>query len=159
MPDDPLYLSNRGWRQRLKLAAIVGVPLLLIVAAITYASLTAPAPVAAPTELSPAEVAARSLPGVPKDLKLGANVPLEVQEITIHQNERPRYVSGLVKNPSERRYQSAEFVFELTDMDGSQVGAVNTTIHNVQPYSTTRFQIPIEQENAAFALVRVVRAF
>ena len=44
-------------------------------------------------------------------------------------------------------------------MDGSQVGAVRTTLRNVQPYSTTRFQIPIDQENAAFALVRDVRAF
>jgi hypothetical protein len=110
-------------------------------------------------ELSPAEIAARSLPGVPKDLKLNVEVPLQVQEITIHRNERPLYASGLVKNPSEKRYQAAEFVFDLTDLDGSQVGAVTTTVRDVQPYSTTRFQFPIDQENAAFALVREVRAF
>jgi serine acetyltransferase len=47
-------------------------------------------------------------------------------------------------------------VVDLTDADGSQVGAVSVVVEKIPPSGTRDFEIPIRQRNAAAATVREV---
>ena len=156
-PDDPLYLSNRTWGQKLRLAAIICAPVLVIIILVALvATYVLPAPDKRPAKVPPAQVAAKTLPDL-TGLKLPEKAELEVVEVQLQAGLDPPVLTGAVRNKSARRYQSAEVAFALTDRDGSQVGAATTKVHNVEPYGLVRFQIPLKPKNVAYALVTDVR--
>jgi hypothetical protein len=67
-------------------------------------------------------------------------------------------LTGKLRNNSTKRLGAVDVVFNLTDSTGSQVGAVNGHVENLDPKALKAFEFPILQRNAAFALVREVNA-
>jgi hypothetical protein len=65
-------------------------------------------------------------------------------------------VAGTVKNNTDHLIHSTEIILNLTDRTGSHLGAVSAKVDNLAPNATARFQLPIEQKDASFALVREV---
>ena len=153
-PTDPLYLTNRTLGQKLLSWSLIGIPCLVLFAGIgiTLSSLLDP-PVAKPAkELTAAEITAKLLPNMDKDFKLAPASDVQVLEARV---DGTRLV-GRVKNTSTRAIAGAELVVDLTDADGSQVGAVSVVVEKIPPSGTRDFEIPIRQRNAATAMVREV---
>ncbi len=155
-PSDPLYLSNRTFAQKARSALIVVVPVLLVagfmVLALSDVFTPAPAPKAEP---KPGEIAAKLLPNLENNITLVSNKDVEVVEARIEHGPSTKLV-GTVKNNTPRVIHEANLVFDLTDMMGSQVGAVSTKVDNLAPGAVATFQLPIQQSNAQFVLVREV---
>jgi hypothetical protein len=157
MPTDPLYLSNRTWKQKLKVASAVCAPVLIVVGIFVYSLLTPPpAPEKPPVELTPAEVAARTQI-IPKDFKVPQNVDVQVGEVSVDRTSTPNRISGTLQNVSEKRFSNVELTFDLTDQDGSQVGGARTVVPDIGPHATKNFSFAIPQHNAKFVLVRETR--
>jgi hypothetical protein len=66
-------------------------------------------------------------------------------------------VVGSVKNNTDRLIHGTDVILNLTDRTGSHLGAVSAHVDNLAPNATVKFQTPIEQKDAAFALVREVQ--
>ncbi|MCL5743350.1 MAG: FxLYD domain-containing protein [Acidobacteria bacterium] len=94
---------------------------------------------------------------LPPDLKIEKNKDLEVVEIEFQRKTLPHQITGTLKNRTNKRFSAAEISFNLTDDSGSHIGAVSTTIQNVEPMVSLRFQIPVTQQNATVAIVRDLR--
>ena len=156
-PADPLYLSNRTWKQKVRVGAIIGSPLVVVLGVVIYA-LTSPPPVTdkPPSELTPEEIAART-PIIPKDFTVSQNTDLQIVEVTVDKSTDPNTVTGTLKNNTGTYYSSAALSFDLTDEEGSAVGGVSTTVLKVEPHSSMAFRFPIPHRNAAFVLVREAR--
>jgi hypothetical protein len=154
-PSDPLYLTNRTPAQRLKFWGLIVIPG-VVVLAIGYQlsrSLHAPAPAPA-KEPTAAEITAKLLPNIAKDIQLAPPTDVQVLEIRV---DGARLV-GVVKNTTKNEIAVTELVIDLTNVAGSQVGAVNGIVDRIPPSGTKEFQFPILQRNAAFALVREIRS-
>jgi hypothetical protein len=153
-PDSPLYLTNRTIGQRLRFGLVVALPLVVIVAAVWYVSLghkvTAP-----PRELTPAEIAAGTLPTIDPKVD-GVSSDLKITEVQVNHAEPPTLV-GNVSNVTDKVITLAEFSFDLTDVTGSQVGAAAGKMEKLAPKESRRFEIPIKPRDASYALVREVR--
>jgi hypothetical protein len=157
-PSDPLYLSNRTFDQKVKLWLAIAVPC-LILAGVTALGLShffraeVPGPAPAP---SAAALAAKLLPNLGKTIKI--EVDQDVQVLDAHvESEGGMKVAGSVKNNTNRPIPRTAIVLNLTDTTGSFLGAVNAQVDNLAPNATVKFQIPIEQKDAAFAQVREIR--
>jgi hypothetical protein len=157
-PSDPLYLSNRTFDQKVKLWLAIGVPC-LILAGVTVLGLShffaANEPGPAP-EPSAAELAAKLLPNVDKTITIEVNRDVQVLEAHI-EREGGMKVTGTVKNNTDRLIHTTEIILNLADRTGSHLGAVSAQVDNLAPNATVKFQLPIEQKDAAFALVREVQ--
>ena len=157
-PSDPLYLSNRTFDQKVKLALAIAVPCLIVVGVTAlglshffHANEHGPA-----TEPSGAELAAKLLPNLDKVVKIEVNK--DVQVLDAHfEREGGMKVVGTVKNNTDHVIHTTEIVLNLADATGSQLGAVSARVDNLAPNATGSFRLPIEQADAAFALVREVR--
>jgi len=156
-PSDPLYLSNRTFDQKVKLWLAIAVPC-LILAGVTVlglshffrAKLPGPAP-----EPSAAVLAAKLFPNADKTIKI--QVDRDVQVLDAHvESEDGMKVVGTVKNNTNRLIHTTTIILNLTDIMGSHLGAVSAQVDNLAPNATVKFQIPIEQKDAASALVREV---
>ncbi len=156
-PSDPLYLSNRTWKQKLKVAAAVSTPVLIVVGIFVYSLVTPPpAPEKPLVVLTPAEIAARTQI-IPKDFKVPQNVDVQVGEVSVDRASTPHRISGTLQNVSEKRFSNVELTFDLTDENGSQVGGARTVVPDIGPHATKSFNFAIPQRNAAFVLVRETR--
>ncbi len=151
-PNDPLYLTNRTTAAKVKAWSLVGIPCLILAAAIGVTLYVLeppePKPLKQPT---PAEIAA-TLPKVDKDFKLAPPADLQVVEILVS-NSR---VSGIVQNTGKHEIASAELVIELTNSEGSQLGAVNTMIEKIPASGRREFAMNIKQREATYGLVREI---
>ena len=153
---DPLYLTNRTLGQKIKAWSVIVVPCLLIIGfvAITLSRDYFNAPELTPQkEMTPEEVSRKLLPNL-KDIQIDTNHDVEVVEV--HVDNGGSKLSGSLRNNSTRRVSAVDVVFNLTDHTGSQVGAVNGHVENLEPKAIKSFEFPIQQQNAAFALVREV---
>lgn len=156
-PADPLYLSNRTWKQKLRTALLVAVPVLVVVGAATYAMLRPPTlPEKRPESLTPAEIAART-PILPENFTVQQNTDLQVVEVGIVRENGAQTISGTLKNNSRRRWAGADLSFDLADQEGSQVGGASTHVGTIEPRATVPFRFSIPHKNAAFVLVREIR--
>jgi hypothetical protein len=153
-PTDPLYLTNRTLGQKLLSWSLIGIPCLVLLAGIgiTLSSLLDPPAPKPDKELTAAEITAKFLPNMDKDFKLAPASEVQVLEAKV---DGTRLV-GKVKNTSTREIAGAELVIDLTDADGSQVGAVSALVEKIPPSGTRSFEVPIKQSNAVTALVREV---
>jgi hypothetical protein len=157
-PSDPLYLSNRTFEQKAKLGLVIAVPCLVVVGVTAlglshffHANERGPAP-----EPSGAELAAKLLPNVDKIVDIHVNKDVQVLDAHV-EREGGAKVAGTVKNNTDRLIHTAEIILNLTDQTGSVLGAVSAHVDNLEPNATVKFQVPIEQPDAAFALVREVQ--
>jgi hypothetical protein len=155
-PSDPFYLTNRTLGQRIRQWVLIGVPCLLLIGGVALGlSNVFRGPKARPhKELSAAEIARGILPSLDTG-GISSNQDIELVEVHIDKTEGVA-VAGTLKSKSSRAIRTAELVFNLTDATGSQVGAVGTTVENLEPGATVHFRFPIESATAAFALVREV---
>jgi hypothetical protein len=157
-PSDPLYLSNRTFNQKVKLWLAIAGPC-LILAGVAVLGLShffrteVPGPAPAP---SAAVLAAKLLPDLDETIKV--KVDQDVQVLDAHvEREGGMKVVGTVKNNTDRLIRTTEIVLDLTDAMSSQLGAVSARVDNLAPNATVKFQIPIEQKDAAFALVHEIQ--
>ncbi|MGA3015476.1 MAG: FxLYD domain-containing protein [Bryobacteraceae bacterium] len=152
---DPLYLSNRTFSQKLVGWAKVGVPLLVVVVAVVIA-FRMHRRVDKPAELlSPAEVAAKMLPELNKPIHVDTNTDIEVLEAYVDHDAGDRLV-GKFRNATDHAIQTGEVDFTLTGVNGTQVGAVSVKLNKLAAGETVPFAQPISEKAAAFALVRDV---
>jgi hypothetical protein len=157
-PSDPLYLSNRTFDQKVKVALMIAVPCLIVVG-VTALGLShffqakGPGPAA---EISGAELAKKLLPNMDTTVKVEVNKDVQVLDAHV-EREGGMKVVGTVKNNTDRLIRTTQIVLNLTDRTGSQLGAVSARVDNLAPNATGSFQIPIEQTDAAFTLVREVQ--
>jgi hypothetical protein len=100
-------------------------------------------------------LAAKLLPNVDKSIQIEVNKAVQVLEAHV-ESEGGMKVAGTVKNNTDRPIHTTEIILNLTDTTGSFLGAVSAQVDNLAPNATAKFQIPIEQKDAAFALVREV---
>jgi hypothetical protein len=157
---DPFYLTNRTVGQKVRVAALIAMPclLVLVLVGMALASFNRAARLpAAPAQMSNAEIAAKMLPDLNKDLKLPTNVELEVVSVEVLHTGGSR-LEGTVRNNTDHVITNAEAIFDLTNASGSRLGAVSCKIDRIEPKSLATFHGSIEQTAAAFAIVREVRA-
>jgi hypothetical protein len=155
-PSDPLYLTNRTAGQKFKSGSLIAIPCLVLAVGVgvTLSNLIDP-PDPKPTKKpTSAEIAAKLLPNLDKDLKLKPPSDVQVLEISVVGSR----LIGVLKNTSEREIAAAEVIVDLTNAAGSQVGAVSVIVERVPALGRKSFQIPITQRDAAFGLVRDARS-
>jgi len=154
--NDPLYLTNRTFGQRLRVAIVVMVPCLLLAGVVTLGiGVYIRAHQKPPERLTNAEVAARMLPKIdPQEMHLDTNHDLEVVNAAV---ESGHIVAGTVRNNTDRPINNAAVIFELTNSSGARLGAIAAEIPHVDPRGTSEFRVTVEQEDAVMALVREVR--
>lgn len=153
---DPFCLSNRSLGQKVRLGILTMIPLAVVLGAVGLASagyFDRKAPVAPPHQSSDAQTAASALPDLNKDLAIQSNRNLQLLEVVVGRGK----ISGTVRNTSDHVITDAEMIFDLTNAGGSVLGAVSCKIDRIAPQSSARFQIPITQADAVYALVREVR--
>ena len=153
-PDDPFYLTNRTWGERVTLWALLALPCVVVAGVIAlgvwgFIQRKEPPPA---KQLTPAQIAARMLPDLNKPIDLNVNTDLEVVEVRVR--EDGKMLLGEVRNVTGRPISHAELVVDLTDVRGSRLGAVSAPIGRIAPKGTASFELPIQQRGAAFALVR-----
>ena len=156
-PNDPLYLTNRSFGQKMKSWSIIAVPCLILVAGVgvVLSNILEP-PASKPVkELSAKELAAKVLPNIDAGLKLEQNTDIEVVEVRIDHNG-PTRLTGVVRNATTHDIPAAHIVVDLTDANGTQVGCVEARVETIPASKTKDFAVAIAQSKAAFALVREV---
>jgi hypothetical protein len=154
-PSDPLYISNRTGAQRLRLAAMVAAPF-LIVGAVGWAVIRLSTKSTEVANGAAATPAAKIAPALEKDLQIPTNYDVEIPEVHIEGGAVTK-VRGTVRNKADRALFDVQLFFDLTDVAGSRLGAVSTTIGRMEPRSSAAFEFEVPQRNAAFALVREIR--
>jgi len=152
---DPLYLSNRTTAQKLKSWLVIAVPVLILVGGIgiSLAYLNPPEATRA-NEPTPAEVASKMLPNL-KDLKIEGASDLEVVEVGIDRSKGVRMV-GSVRNKSVHTIATALLSCELTDASGTQLGSVTVHLEDIPASSVKTFELPVQQTDANFVLIREI---
>ena len=93
-------------------------------------------------------------PGV----KIEKNKDLEIVEIDFNKTSDPKIITGTLRNRTDRTFARCEISFHVTTKEGGQLGAVDTILENVGPHASVRFRIPVPQKDAAFTMVRELRA-
>jgi hypothetical protein len=153
-PSDPLYLTNRTWQQKLKIAALIVAPVLLLIVLVTIGA-TNPlrfhkveADQRPPVEAPPPAVPQKPLSG-----PVSASTDLEVVNIRISRDAHPAVVTGTVRNKTNRKISSAEVSYYFADAAGSLVGTDTTEVANVEPHGSVAFRMPLKIARAAYVIV------
>jgi hypothetical protein len=154
-PADPLYLTRRTQAQKLKFWSLIAIPCVVLALGVIILSRVLQPPVPKFVKpLTAAEITAKLLPNLDKDIRLLPASDVQVLEVKV---EGLRVV-GVVKNTATREIAVTELEIELTDAAGSQVGAVSGMVEKIPASGTKDFQIAIQQPNAAFALIRSIKS-
>jgi hypothetical protein len=154
-PSDPLYISNRTFGQKARLALLIGTPVLALVGLMSLAlgNYFDPAPSAikptGPTREA-AAVTAKVLPDLEKTYKSDSDTDCEVAEASVGDS----VLAGKLRNNTDHIVHVADVVFDLTDEEGSALGAVAVRVENIAPRGTANFRMTVEQHKAKTALVR-----
>jgi hypothetical protein len=154
-PSDPLYLSSRTPKQRFLLALKVAVPFALAGGIVLWAFRSDIFPKNQPKlDLSPAELAAKFMPDVDK-IRIVTNHDVEVPAVGV--DRAGHALTGTVKNNTPRTLRAVEVTFDVTDENGSKLGAAKATFASLAPRSESEFRLPIQQAGAAIAVVREIQ--
>jgi hypothetical protein len=155
-PSDPLYLSNRTWKQKLRLASLIAAPVVLLGVIILVGSTDMLHLIKSDPyehnlkQTAPVRTAALPDPKLtPKDL--------DVVDLRIVRDKTP-VITGLVRNNTDRAVGSVEVSYYLADGAGSLMGSESTAVENLQPHASVPFRTPLKTLNAQFVLVRDVHA-
>src|SRR5260370_36579536 len=100
--------------------------------------------------MSAAEVAGKILPNFAGDIAIDSNRDVEVLEVRV--DRFAMKVSGMARNNTSHPIAATDGVFSLTNLAGSQVGAVNGHIENLAPKCTKGVQFSIQQPDCAFVV-------
>ena len=152
--EDPLYLSNRTAAQRVRLALMIAIPAVLVaglVAASVYFRKTETKK-QLPQETN-AQIAAKMVPELPK-LTVQSNQELDVMDVSVLHG----HLTGTLRNNTDRTLREVEVVFDLTNNQGSKIGAVACRMASMQPKGQAKCDLTVPQEDAWYALVRDIEA-
>jgi len=154
-PSDPLYISNRTFGQKARLALLIGTPVLAVVAlmALALGNYFEPAPSpqkAAATARETGAVTANVLKDIEKNYRSESDTDCDVAEASVGGGA----LSGKLRNNSDHPVHVADVVFDLADEDGSALGAVAVRVENIAPHAIANFRLTVEQRTAKTALVR-----
>jgi hypothetical protein len=156
-PDDPLYLTNRTWQDKAKTAALIAGPVLLLIALVTIGVTDLfRFHKVDPYDRPPAEA---QVPIVPKKRlpdPILAPAPLEVVNIHIARDSHPPVVTGIVRNNTNDKVDSAEVSYYLADPEGSLLGTETTEVANVEPHGSVTFRMALKIDHAQYVIVRDV---
>ncbi len=157
-PDDPLYLSNRTWQQKLRLGLILGMPGLLVVGviALMFAKILIPKAPPPPKQLTNAEIIAQILPELEKTVSIERYEDAEILEIGVDRAASPPKLRGKIRNNTGREL-SVAFSADLSEFDGTRVGAVSERVLDIPAHESVLFDFPLKPTTAAVALVRQIR--
>lgn len=155
-PSDPLYLSNRTFLQRARIWLIIAIPCCLAIAIVIGVNRWRGSESPPPPEPSNAEIAARMLPNL-DGIRLPGNHEIELLEAQVTSGAAVR-LSGSLRNKTARPFRVVEVVFDVTDVQGSHLGAVSAKLQDLAAGASARFEIPLAQRTAAFAIVRDIQA-
>jgi len=81
---------------------------------------------------------------------------LEVVNIHIARDENPPVVTGMVRNNTSQKVESAMVSFYLADRRGSLLGSETTEVQGVGPHSAVAFRAPVKIADAEYVQVREV---
>ena len=95
---------------------------------------------------------------VPKGMTIEKNKDLEIVSIDFDKAHDPKVITGTLRNRTDHAFAKCEISFHVTTKEGSQLGAVDTTVHNVAAHGTAKFRIVVPQKDAEFTMVRELRA-
>ena len=156
-PNDPLYLTNRSFGQKIRPWLIIGVPMVILfgVIGVSLSNILEPPEAKQAAEPTAKEVSAKLLPNLDNNIRIENNSDVEVVEIKIEHTGGSKLL-GSVRNTTNHEIAAARMVVDLTDTNGSQVGGVEVRIESIPASKTKSFAQPIAQHGAAFALVREV---
>jgi hypothetical protein len=151
---DPLYISNRTWGQKARFALLIGTPVVALLGLMALAlgnyfdPASSPQKVAATHEAG--AITAKVLPDLQKTYKSDSDTDCEVAEASVGGST----LIGKLRNNTDRTVHVADVVFDLTDEDGSALGAVAVRVENIAPHGTVDFRKAVDQHAAKTALVR-----
>jgi hypothetical protein len=154
---DPLYLSNRTWKQKLRVPLLIGVPTAVVfgVLALVFTNIYTPKAAPPPKEPTATEIMAKLLPDVEKTAHVDTYKDAEIVEIGVTE-DGPRRVVGILKN-NTNRVISVELDVDIADHNGGRVSSATERVNNAQPNTTTPFEFPARSPEARYALVRKLR--
>jgi hypothetical protein len=156
-PDDPLYLTNRTWQQKLKIASLIAAPVLLLIALVTIGATDLfRFHKVDPYEHPPTEAPAPAVPQKRIPDPILAPADLEVVNIRIARDVHPPVVTGMVRNNTNQKVDSAEVSYYLADTEGSLVGTDTTEVANVEPHGSVTFRMALKVAKAEYVIVRDV---
>jgi len=151
-PADPLYLTNRTWKQKLRFGVLIAIPCVLLAGAVALGLSHLYAPKTPELrQPTPAEIVA----SIPLDLEKAVDTrPLEAEIQELHPDTvgSPKLI-GSLRNNTDRTI-TVEFTVDLADARGSKVDTVTERVENVPAKSSVPFQFPILDSDAATAVVR-----
>jgi hypothetical protein len=163
---DPLYLTNRTAGQKVRVAILIGVPV-IAVGTLIYMALDSrfdrPASIeraAALEEKSKqviGEAAAKVLPNLDKTYLSEQSKDVDVVEAAVSHAAEPS-LTGKLRNNTDNLVRVADVVFDITDQEGSQVGGISVRVENIEPRGTATFRVALPQKTARSALVREVHS-
>jgi hypothetical protein len=157
-PQDPLYLTNRTWQQKAKTVALIGGPVLLLAALITIGATDLfRLHKVDPYEHTTAEAAVPVAPQKRLPDPVVASSDLEVVNIRISRDAHSPVVTGLVRNNTNKKIDSAEVSYYLANTEGSLVGTGTTDVANVAPHGSVAFKAALKIASAEYVIVREVR--
>jgi hypothetical protein len=158
-PSDPLYITNRTFGQKLRMGLLVGTPVLAIAALV---ALALGSYFDSPAKQKPTvskqrddEITAKVLPNLAKEYKSQSDPEVEVTEAVVARGPDSN-ISGKLRNNTDHTVMLADVVFDVTDEEGSALGAVAVRVENIAARATVPFRKAIEQHTARSALVREV---
>jgi hypothetical protein len=164
---DPLCISNRTLGHKIRLAVLLGTPILAVGSLIYLAldkqfdpkvSAQRAAAIEAVSQArdSGAERSARILPDIEKSFAGERSKDLDVVEASVTR-AGARTLSGRLRNNTTQVVRAADVVFDVTDEGGSQLGGVSVRVENIPANGTADFQVGV-QAAAHNALVREIRS-
>jgi hypothetical protein len=151
-PSDPLYLSNRTWLQKLRLAFGIALPLVVLLGALAlvFTNVFAPAR-PAPKEPTAKEILAKLLPDLENTVQIDTYKDAEFLQLHVRRSGPPALV-GLLRNKTSH-VVSVEFSVYLANIEGGHVGTVTERVDKAPPGETVPFEFPLGDSDAFKALV------
>ena len=156
-PNDPLYLTNRTLQQKIKIAALVAVPVVILLALVLAATTDVfrsrrSDPYEHP--VAQAQISTTQAPSLPAPTL--ALTELDVVNIRIVKDPRSPLVTGVVRNHTNAKVDAAEVSYYLVDEQGNVVGTDTTEVQNVAARGSAVFRVPLKIPHAQYVLVRDV---
>jgi outer membrane receptor protein involved in Fe transport len=159
---DPLYISNRTLRQKIRLALLVAVPAAAFIG-VTVLALNRHSNPRQAADNEPSgtpetgrAVTSKLLPDTEKNVTTDPSQDVDVLEASVSSGSN-RTLSGKIRNRTNHLVPLADVLFSVHDVNGAQLGVVAVKVKNIAPNSIAAFQLKLEHPTAAAVIVREVR--
>jgi hypothetical protein len=158
-PSDPFYLSNRTWKQKMRVPLLIGIPmtLMFVALALIFTNVFSPKAAPPPKPLTPTEMMANLLPDLQNTVHINAYTDAEITALRVVRDEGPPRVVGAVKNKTDHAI-TVELDLDLADAKGSRVSSATERVSAAAPNASTQFEFPAGNPDTMYAIVRKIRS-